>query len=265
MLRQLHEIETPAWLADLTAEKVMHAGFPISDLLPDSLYYPSSGFDADPIKHFGGNVLSFIYADYGLAQGTFINALHFSGYAPIASRHVSASEFSPGTLHSLSLLPIDGDPYRYQKHIHKPYGIWTVFQRRSDVQVTHGPLRFSLLFICADAVTTFQELYVSHLTAPKAIAVIQPGHAFGYNWTDFTDSKQIFARLVLGNPAGLPEMLLFGGNGKDWSDYATPCWPTHKFLTRRFKKTRGGTVGIWSKNSCELVPRKSVNSEQLRT
>ncbi len=58
MLLQLQTIEVPSWLTNLTPNAIMHAPLPLHDLLRESPYYPSSGFDGDPIKHLGGNVLS---------------------------------------------------------------------------------------------------------------------------------------------------------------------------------------------------------------
>ena len=34
-------------------------------LLLDSLYNPCSDFHGEPIKHLGGNAVSFVYFDYG--------------------------------------------------------------------------------------------------------------------------------------------------------------------------------------------------------
>jgi len=94
-----------------------------------------------------------------------------------------------------------------------------VDRRDGNVQqlMGHGPVRFSLLFICSDGVDTFQALYVANRVAPKVVTVIQPGHAFGHNWTDFTDSEKVFARVVLANPAGQPDKVLYGGIGNDWT------------------------------------------------
>ena len=246
MLRQLQAIEVPSWLTNLTPETIKHESFPLRELLRDSLYYPSCGFDSDPIKHFGGNVLSFVYVDYGHTRDAFMSALHFSGYDLVASRFVTENELAPDGWRPPELRRVDGDPMRYRDHVKEPFCVWSVFQRRGDFQVTHGSVRFSLLFICADGVATFQAIYIENSITPKAVAVIQPGHAFGNNWTDYTDPGQIFARLVIENPAGQPEMLLYGGIGDGRKWYATSCWPMYQVLLRRFRKTRSGTVGVWS-------------------
>jgi hypothetical protein len=245
MLRQLKECEVPDWLVDLTADAITQEPLPLRDLLHDSVYYPSCGFDSDPIKHLGGNVFSFVYVDYGLSRVAFMKALHFSGYDLVASRFVAEEELAPNGCMPFFVPRTDGDPRKYQDHIKAPFCLWAVFQRRNNFGATHGPTRFSLLFVCADGVATFQTLYVANSIAPKVIAVIQPGHGFGHNWTDYTDCTQIFGRLVLENPAGVPELLLFGGVGtRDF--YREPCWPTFPNLVRLFYRNDGGSVGVWN-------------------
>jgi hypothetical protein len=261
MLRQLVRIETPAWLANLTAEAIKHDQFPLHELLKNSLYYPSCGFDADPIRHFGGNIFSFVYVDYGHTKEAFLDAMHFGGYNIVATRFVSKSELYPTGCQPLTLSRIDGDPQRYRDHIKEPFCVWAVFQLRSDSQLTGAPFRFSLLFVCADGVATFQGLYNANLIAPKVVAVIQPGESFGFNWTNFSDSEQIFARVVQENPAGQPEMLLYGGIRRDWSAYSSPCWPTYKFLIRNYRKSFGGMIGVWSKNPNGISPGKQLLTE----
>ncbi|MBP9059007.1 MAG: hypothetical protein KBF98_01675 [Rhodoferax sp.] len=246
MLRQLKRCDSPSWLADLTPDAIRHEQLPLLNLLRDSVYYPSCGFDSDPIRHLGGSVFSFVYVDYGLSREAFVKALHFCGYDLVASRFVADTELAPAGRMPLCLRHTDGDPMRYSDHVKVPFCLWSVFQRRSNFGVAHGPTRFSLLFVCADGVSTFQTLYVANSVAPKVVAVIQPGQAFGYNWTDFTDSEQIFCRVVLENHAGQPDLLLYGGMGRrDY--YRQPCWPSFQNLIRLFYRKDGGSVGVWVK------------------
>jgi hypothetical protein len=261
MLRQLQTIEVPSWLTNLTPEAIKHAPLPLHELLHESLFYPSCGFDGDPIKHLGGNVLSFVYVDYGLTRDDLVSNLYFRGYDNVGSRFVTVNELMPDHLTPSHIRREDGDPLRYSEYVQEPFCVWSIFQRRITFPSTHGPFRFSMLFICAEGVAAFHALYITNLSVPKVVAVIQPGHAFGHNWTDFTDPEQVLARVVLSNPAGQPEMILYGGIGSDRASYASPCWPTYKFLKRQFRKTGGGTVGVWAKNLCDIVPRKTVHTE----
>jgi hypothetical protein len=224
----------------------MNGPFPLPELLQDSLYYPSSHFDGDPVKHLAGNILSFIYVDYGVNSDDFANALKggFRGYTLVGNRSVNERELTPHGWHPTPPLPPDGDPSRYRDWIKNPFCSWSLFQRAEDCPGTHGPDRFSLLFLCADGVAAFQALYAANSTTPRAVAVIQPGTGFGCNWTDFTNPDRIFARSILGNPFGKPEILLYGGVGRR-SFYRQPCWPLYQTHVRFLDRAGGGTIGVW--------------------
>ncbi|MBI9032714.1 hypothetical protein JEZ13_12025 [bacterium] len=45
--------------------------FYITNILENSLYYPSCKADGYPIKYLAGNVHSFVYADYGVSKESF--------------------------------------------------------------------------------------------------------------------------------------------------------------------------------------------------
>ena len=345
MINQLPEISVPDWLAEISQSTITIDPFPLTQVLEDSLYYPSSGFDGDPIKYLSGNILSFIYVDYRHSQDKFENEIlkrGFRGYERVATRSVTEQELTPRgwrprqptqyhgerssndwfdhddltiegfkifhhdkekkfrelsqkfrirseelirlsqDLRRLSeMLPVMQEQYRFdvepdfqgindrlgsiesefdyqrkelehQRQEYKtecknlmgeefwrekePYCSWSIFQRGEDVPSIHGPPRFSLLYLCADGVAAFQALYYANSASPKAVAVIQPGTAFGGNWTNFEDPSGIFARTVFGNPKGSPQILLNGGYGKR-DFYREPCWPSYSELTCFLDKT----------------------------
>jgi hypothetical protein len=251
MIQQLPEIKVPKWLLDLTPSEIMNEPFPLNHILKDSLYYPSSGFDGDPIRHLAGNFLSFIYVDYGYTSDELINALQapgFLGYELIGTRVVTEQELAPKGWDPISLTSSDGNPMQFNDEMKQPFCSWMIFQRNETVSQSHGPFRFSLLYLCADGVAAFQALYVATKKTPKAIAIIQPGHGFGANWTDFTNPEQIFARSVLGNKNGPPEILLYGGYGKR-NAYRNPCWPNYQNHVCFVDKVglSNGNIGIWTK------------------
>ena len=267
MLHQLPEIATPRWLTDLSSNTIINQPFPLHELLLDSLYYPSSGFDGDPVRHLAGNILSFIYVDYGHSRDEFMNALRdpgFRGYDLFATRSVTERELTPHGWRPTPPTRLDGEPSRYRAWIKKPFCSWTLFQRREDIPVSHGPSRFSLLYLCADGVAAYQALYVANSAIPKAVAVIQPGHAFGGNWTNYTKPNRIFAKTVLGNPSGQPEILLYGGMGRRHF-YREPCWPDYQTQVCLVDKTGGGSIGVWSKNAQECVPADAERKKQKRS
>jgi len=263
MLRELPEISAPRWLTNVSATTITNEPFPLHDLLNDSLYYPSSGFDGDPVRHLAGNILSFIYADYGRRYDDFVRALKtgFSGYDLLAARSVTERELTPRGWRPTLPTRLDGDPSQSRRWMKDPFCAWSVFRRCENVPDSHGPARFSLLYLCADGVAAFQALYVANSAVPKAVAVIQPGHGFGGNWTDFTSPKGIFAKTVLGNPSGQPKILLYGGiDQRNFYRFRPSCWPDYQALVcfkdkaRHGSRGRHGTIGVWSK-----TPNSAVN------
>ena len=159
---------------------MLHAHSLSRRILKNSLYYPASGFDGDPVKFFAGNIHSFVYADCGRSEEELLQALAnpgFLGYEPITTRLVTAQELNwpelPGYLNET---PIDGNLELFigLGWVKQPFCSWTVFQRCDDRPPSHGPARFSFLFLCADGAAAYQALYVANAVAPKAIAIIQP-------------------------------------------------------------------------------------------
>ena len=220
----------PHWLTYLSPITMWNGEFPLHRLLRDSLYYPCSGLDGDPVKHLAGNIVSFVYVDRGFSRERVLNELKypgFLGYRPIATpRCVTERELAP-----------DGRPLATPiDNFH--FCIWSVFQRQEGVAADHGPSRFSLLYICADSVATFRAIYHTNAVAPRALALIQPGG-------DFTNPQGIFARSVHDNPAGLPEVLLYGGYGPRRA-YQDP-WPAYTTYLC-FYPRQVGCVGIWSRD-----------------
>lgn len=236
MLAQLPEMTAPRWMADLSSTTVKNKPFSIHELLRDSLYYPGSGFDGDPIKHLAGNILSFIYVDYGHSRDKFMEALEkpwFPKYEVVGQpRSVTEQELTPNGW------PPDPPTLTYKE----PFCEWVVFQRSADVPPGHGPYRFSLLYLCKEGVAAFRALYVANNIAPKSVAIIQAG-ASGGNWTNFEDPKDVFATSVLKNRAGQPEILLYGGMG--CQSYQKPCWPDYN-TNVCFLKRPDGRIGVWS-------------------
>lgn len=249
MIKELPAAQMPTWLAAIDPDTVNEVAFPLENILKDSLYYPSSGIDGDPIKYLSGNFFSFIYVDYGYAEDDVMRAFRssgFRGYDVLSIRSVTEKELTPNGWQPMPPGRGDGNPARYKAWIQKPFCSWTVFQRQSDFSEEHGPARFSLLYLCADGVAAFQALYIANKVSPKAVAVIQPGHAFGGNWTNYTDPNKIFGRSVLDSALRAPEFLLYGGHGKR-DFYKEPCWPQYQTSLCFLAKAGSGTIGVWSK------------------
>jgi len=228
---------------------------PMKQILPNSLYYPSCGRDGDPVKYLAGFVHSFVYVDYGLTHDEVWDSLHdaqrgFAGYDLLWCRDVAKYELIPAEA-SWSISPnpsVDGDPSVCQRFIKPPFAIWSVYERKRDYGDSHGPERFSLLYVGGEGVATFEALYYGNSCAPDVVAIIQPGTGFGGNWTDFRNPKLIFGRVVLQNPNGRPKYLLYGGWGYAEDVlafyYKGCCWPTYSNPIHRWRAANGA-LGLW--------------------
>ena len=246
MIDSLPEKNLPSWLADVDAGN-QSSPFSLKEILSDSLYYPSSGLDGDPIKYLSGNIHSFVYVDYGIGSDeleTELNNPGFNGYHQILSRKITEKELTPNGWQSSSPARHDGDPQRYRDFMKKPFATWSVFQRDDGLDNEHGAERFSLLYLCADGVAAYQALYLSNRCFPPGIAIIQPGYSMGDNWTDFTDPSKSLATTILKNPAGKPRFLLYGGIGKR-DFYRKTCWPQYSKHSAFIDKAGGGSIGVW--------------------
>ena len=248
MINDLAAKNTPDWLEKIKPASFNETPLPLQNVLEESLYYPACNIDGVPIKCLGGNVHSFIYVDYGVSREKIASRLEgtkgvdFKGYHLVGIRDVTQEELTPNGWHpNVTLKYRDGKPDNYQ-YIHKsPFALWSVFEREPSYPPEHGPNRFSLLYIGGDGVATFNALYYSNNSSPKYLAIIQ-SDGFSGNWTYFRDERKILGRLVLENPNGKPDYLLYGGWG---NGYESTCWPTYSDFVCYLKQSQTCTVGLW--------------------
>jgi hypothetical protein len=246
MAALLPQQPTPEWLRSISAEQRL----PIADILEGSVYYPACGTDGHPVQYLGGFSHSFVYADYGYRFDEIENLLKadgaFDGYQLKSSRLLSPDELPVNQAWKDIVLDehLDGSPDRYRDTQVTPYAFWSIFQRLPTFSDSHGPELFSLLYLGEDGVAAYQALYHSNRVKPSVVAIIQPREGFGWNWTHFFDSKQVFCRTVMGNSAGLPRYLLLGGYQVKEDFQREVVWPGYGHLLR-FWKTSGGYLGLW--------------------
>lgn len=228
MIANIPSSQTPQWLADINCEADM-ATFPHVHCLRSSFYYPSSGFDGRPIRHLAGNFHSFVYADYGMTAtelDVVLDSPGFRGYEVVGQRQLPELLPAPNRIFAgLS----ESERRRFDQNsdwIKEPFCRWIVLRRNSEYRDEHGPEKFSLLYLCADGIASFEALWRDRTLVPAGIAIIQPGHAFGGNWTNFTDPSGPLAQAVFHNPAGRPQYLLYGGIDRR-NAYRTTCWPDY--------------------------------------
>jgi len=151
-MRELPTVDMPKWRSELTPDSMMTELFPLTAVLTDSLYYPSSAFDGDPIRHLAGNLHSFVYVDYGYDQKDLeedVWVRGFLGYRLLGSRAVTQSELVPGGWNFYVLLEeIDGDTFSNLRHMRQPFCRWYVFERMPEHDESHGPLRSNSHLCC---------------------------------------------------------------------------------------------------------------------
>lgn len=250
MIEQIEKIQMPDWLLK------KQFNFQVQTILKDSLYYPCSGLDGDPVKYFMGNVYSFFYVDYGVSREDFLNELKrrgFRGYHIIHQQTITQKDLTPNGW-TIYIQPDKNEIDRlrlneefYRNWIKKPFCEWVIFERDEDKDDTYNPKMFSLLYLCADGIAAYQAIYLSNNIKPRMIAIIQPGTGFGGNWTDFRDRGKIFARSIFYKKELLPEYLINGGWGKDKDDYyKKPIFKEYSELIIKFYAGKA-TLSVWKR------------------
>ena len=226
----------PGWLANVSRRTMEEEPFPLRDILHHSLYYPASGFDGGPVKNLAGCLFSFVYVDNGscpnISRASLDRELDergFWGYRIVGRREVSREELFPQrhlprTIYDLLTDRVGED---WVGDLPQPgeapfFCEWLVFERQAEFGHSHGPLRISWLFVCADGVRTFIDLYVANSIAPGAVAIIQSGMGMRLEQPDGE-----FARCVLANPDCRPGILLLGGWGTA-DRFREMCWPGYR-------------------------------------
>ena len=167
--------DVPEWLARLSADTMISEVFPLREVLRDSLYYPASSFDGDPVAYLAGCIASFIYVDFSRDRSELEAELEergFLGYRRIDSRLVTERELTPDGWRPESPAEDDRGRRISEDLVKPPFCTWSVFERCPDFPSAHGPSRFSFLYLCADGRAAFQALYLSNGHRPKGLAII---------------------------------------------------------------------------------------------
>ena len=70
----------------------------------------------------------------------------------------------------------------------------------------------SIIYISAEAVHCYEQIFLKNKITPKVISIIQPGHTMGGNWTNFFSIRSEFQITVSKGP--LPDYMLLGCCGE---------------------------------------------------
>lgn len=243
------------FLETITKEIIENEPLPISDLLKNSLYYPACGLDGGVIRHCSKYIQSFIYCDYAIGKTAFLREMdRIYGYDIIAHRPVRREELVPVGWNPVLPPCFDMERYySYREFFKKPFAYWVIYQRRAEFDDRHGGKRLSLLYIGGEGVATYQALYQSNKRTAKYLAIIQPGTAFGLNWTDFCSKDSPLFWTVIRNEFGVPDTIFLGGGGGgytklDWDGYKlTETIRPYYIYRDAYYDEPHGTVTVWGK------------------
>lgn len=240
-----------SYLNTLTVNEVENGTFPLSEVLKNSLFYPACDNDGGVVKDCNKNnqdlgVDTFIYCDYAFGEDRFNESIDsFRGYKVFAIRTLKQNDLTPSGW-SPKLPPnLTKEEYtRYSDAYKKPFAKWVVYERSDEMGDDFGPKRFSLIYIGGEGIATYQAIYWSNNACPKVLAIIQPGHAFGLNWTDFTAPNGHLNWIVANNPNKLmPKQIYFGGIGSDdrYEDLDWSGYEKVRGIKRYYNESRSGS------------------------
>lgn len=216
-------------LLSLTQDAIHGDPLPLQQILKDSLFYPASGIDGTPIRHWPEGILSFVYVDTSYTKLAFEDVIQNappSGYSVFGCREVSPRELTPCGWTPNTPEGLDKERYREAMGLAgaspaSAFALWTIFERNGTLSDSHGPSRFSLLFIRAEAVAAYQAVYISNQIRPKMFAILRPGAAFGGNYCNFDD---ILLGVMKSNLAGMPPWLMQWHNKENSADQPDETW-----------------------------------------
>jgi len=262
MLKILPREPVPQWLISYKPSDLI----PFSEIVKNSVYYPACGFDGDVTNLCMGYSHSFIYVDNlsysnnATKKTVYENINHpknFGGFKKIHQQEYSYEQML-GT-HPISEEKAISDIDGYSEGGFAPqafFAILTIFESSTGVDreftqperatIHHIYERMAFLYICDDGCRAYEKLFQSHLEKPKAIAMIQPGNAFGGNWTNYYDEQQIFSRIVHKNPGGKPDIIIFGGQDSDGGWYRKVFWQDYCEQVY-YSRIHGKAVAFWKR------------------
>ena len=246
------EAAARAELEDIKTLLANEQNFDLKKILRDSLYYPSSATDGGIIKFCNENfdklgISSFVYADYGYDEEQLLWRINgITGYRVVKNVSLKPEDLLPkGPIFMPS--SISKEEYlRHQDLWKKPFARFFILEREEEFGDWHGPSRFTLLYIGGEGVATYSGLYLSNGITPKAVAIIQPGAAFGGNWTRFQEPGAPFHEVVMHGDS-IPEYVFYGGMSIPWG-YGDFEWPGYHMIGRihpYYTDDYCGEVTIW--------------------
>jgi len=226
------------FLLGLTAESIANEPFPLKKVVDGSLFYPASGLDGSPLRHWPlDQIRSFVYVDWSINKDIFETVVRQNppcGYSLIGMRYVIKEEIIPnGLMLGIPLLVNEHDYVSRMRMSgatpHNSFAYWCVFERNEGRCEDHGPERFSLFFIRAEGAAAYQAVYNANGLRPGAIAILRPGTGFGGSFPGF---EEVMLDVMHRNRVGLPHWLFWwheDGKGQQPGAPWNMCYADRKY------------------------------------
>jgi len=261
VIKALSHKPIPVWLNNFNSDDPIN----FSNVFKDSIYYPACGFDSDVMSLCMGYSHNFIYVDnlclwYQVGKERvyeFINSSNtFGAFNRVYQREFSKSELIGGyPFKKEQPQYADGNP-DYGLTPKEFFAILTIFEpKKGNKTFSHSdrstklhvyePLAF--LYVCDDGCFSYENFYYSHNVIPRGIAIIQPGDAFGGNWTSYYARDKIFGRIVMSHPAGIPDILISGGRDSRGGNFRRVVWSEYSKRLYYSRLNQKG-LAVWTHN-----------------
>jgi hypothetical protein len=191
-----------------------------------SVFYPASGLDTSSVSYLFPEFDSFVHVDYSHSESQVSNFMETAfiplGFKLIGMRHITERMLTPSGFHPMPFTPNRHEISRLQdRHIRdrfygvgfKPFARWALYEKEtSPLEMKTESRRFSLLHLGAEAMATFEALYLGYRKNPRAICIIKPSEGYGDNWTIFRDPEFRFHKMIVqnysNNQSPMPKVLL---------------------------------------------------------
>lgn len=249
MLDFLPAEPAPNWLRSIDLDSIGGTPFPVDSLLENALFYPACALDCGLARMLVGNVYSFIHVDSSLSRGEALKAIRehsFSNYRPRAIRELSHAELQnvlpPFTQGEAEIIPMgQNQPERASSGW---VGLWAIYARENGLESGSSPdSRFSVIYLIADEVATFRELYFRKGLRPKVLALIDLGPRVSGKWRELCEFGSGLHRMVLDSSPCAPDFLLFGGVGPR-AQYSHAYWPEYSNNLMYLRRANGGNISV---------------------
>jgi len=173
-------------------------------------FYPASGFDWEPIldPKINSRFSTFIYCDWVMKLQDFEQGNHVAWQMqPVRNEALnfgcdSALEINICELGGIEVEIMDfltPEEQAFYRRCYDDFANKQPWGRLLEVKIANRKVR--LVFLCAEGVKTYLELFSAPHCAPEFLSIKGPGTGFGFNWTDFRRYKEALGRAVDRNPS----------------------------------------------------------------